>query len=152
MARNLSTNGAKSGSWISVLGLSWSAAVLVSKSVSVSVQQYFWCLIYWVFICSRACLLNCTLVKRYHQEMVGIEFFSKTAKPYTTSYFLYIEILAVAISYFARMISTGKLAFPPPPQPVMLCPVHTKSAICPCLLSSKDADKSLEKKVSYSPL
>ena len=43
------------------------------------------------------------------------------------------QVLAVAVSYFARKISTGELNFPPPPEPVALCPVHIKSAICSCL-------------------
>ena len=50
-----------------------------------------------------------------------------------------VEVVAVAVSHFARMISTGKLDLPPPPESVPLCPVHIDSAICTCLLGIDDA-------------
>ena len=45
----------------------------------------------------------------------------------------YLEMSAGALSYLTRMISTGKLDFPPPPEPVLLCQVHTETALCSCL-------------------
>ena len=57
----------------------------------------------------------------------------------------HFEVCAVAVSHCARMISLGQLKFPPPPEPVPLCPVHTKAAICSCPSTPNDIYASFKK-------